>query len=140
MPGIHDVGAFLNGAGGIIALLLAVGVFKDRWPVSWLLRRLVIEPASDALGDRISHNETVQAIHRELHPNGGTSMRDAVNRIEVFVDYQHDRNHAIANAVEAAKAKVDLLGRRVEEFVAADADAHADMARRLAAIEHRLDP
>lgn len=81
MPGIDELRAFLNGAGGIVALMVAVGAFRDRWPVSWLLKRLVSEP----IDDRISANPTVKAIHQELHPNGGSSLRDVVDRTELRV-------------------------------------------------------
>lgn len=79
---LDDVGQFLNGAGGILALLVTVGVLKDRWPISWLLRRLVTEPVADVIDQRIGAHPKLQAIYAELHPNGGSSMRDAVDRTE----------------------------------------------------------
>lgn len=72
----------LSTVGGLVASLFLVGALKDRWPISWLLRRLVTEPVDEAIDRRIDSHPKLDAVYRELHPNGGLSMRDAVDRIE----------------------------------------------------------
>lgn len=95
--------------GGIMTVVAGVAVLKDKPPFKWLLGRLVVEPASEAadrkIDDRIAvvmgpTMRQVEAIFKEVHPNSGTSMRDAI-----------DSTHTLA--VEA-NAKVDMLDGKVD--------------------------
>lgn len=47
------------------------------------VHRLVIKPVNDKLDALKRTEESVKNIEKELHPNGGTSLRDAVTRIEI---------------------------------------------------------
>lgn len=85
MPTINEFWNLLDSPLGMLAAVGIFGALKDRPPFAWLTRRLITEPVEQALDRRIDGNETVQSIYKELHPNGGTSLRDAVDRTELRV-------------------------------------------------------
>lgn len=71
--------------GAIAVALTAMGV---------LLRRLVVMPLKHWLKEQISQTrnaveavqETANAVHAEVTPNHGSSLKDAVTRTEIKVD------------------------------------------------------
>jgi hypothetical protein len=104
--------ATVGGTASSIALLAAL---KDRPPVRWLLERLVVQPAEEALDRKIDTRvgavlaptvAQVEAIYHEMHPNSGLSMRDVVDRTE----------HRVASTlkkVDSLDGKVDTVNERV---------------------------
>lgn len=74
------------GAIGIIATAL-VGLSKLR-PVRWLGRTVFADPIDRWLTHtiRAEVNEALTDLRMELRPNGGSSLVDKVNRLEMNVD------------------------------------------------------
>jgi hypothetical protein len=78
---------------GAAAFLAALGVIAKSPPVQWLLSRLVVEPAGDAI-ERVMEphlsalrhdignlNTKLDAVLAEVQTNGGSSMKDRVNQV-----------------------------------------------------------
>lgn len=65
------------------------------------------------LGRRLS--VTVGSVHAELTPNGGSSMRDAVNRIEAKADDALKRIKALEQAPSAAPVAAVVITPPTEQ-------------------------
>ncbi|WP_433225627.1 hypothetical protein [Actinomadura formosensis] len=93
---IKDLGDLIIWAGGVAAALSAIGflvyrVFVRAF-VRWLKEQIVetrqeLGETRQALGET---KQTAEAVHAEVTPNHGTSLKDAVTRTEQKVD-QLDR-------------------------------------------------
>lgn len=88
--------AFILGASAVITALIviwskAVKPFYEKWikPVKEVEEKRVEMKASlDELSVKMSEmDSTLKGVLAELKPNGGESVRDAINRIENKVDY-----------------------------------------------------
>lgn len=82
----------------IAAILTAILTIVKSPVVGWLTRKLFLDPVKDAVEEvvdkqleirlipiTINLETTKLAVHRieaELHPNGGSSIKDSLNRIE----------------------------------------------------------
>jgi hypothetical protein len=107
-----DPAAGVLAAGAILAALAGIG----RWLVlpTFRLARLTWRFLEDWNGQPARHGEPpvpgvvdrIVAIEYQLHPNGGGSMKDAVDRIEVKVDEQAATAADVKSALEAEQAKV----------------------------------
>jgi hypothetical protein len=86
-------------------LTIKTGHFLDSWNG---------EPARDGLPARPGVVDRIVAIEYQLHPNGGGSMKDAVDRIEAKVDEQAATAAEVKTALEAEQASVrnDLAAHR----------------------------
>lgn len=114
------------------ALISALAVFKDKPWVSKLMNRLVVSPAEEAV-ERISRRvtETIMAgdiaeikrglntVVKELHPNSGTSLRDAVDdlteasvRTEQKLNVVDERVAVVEERSARVAGQVDVLIRR----------------------------
>ena len=82
---MKDVGDVILYAGGVATALAAIGA---------LLRYLVLRPLQRWITEQVK--QPVDAVHAEMSPDHGHSLRDAVNRTE---------------------AKVDALGQRFEDHL-----------------------
>jgi hypothetical protein len=71
------VAALTTSAVALIALVNKTGLSR---PIKWLWKRLVGEPHTEYL--KRVFDEQLEPIKAELRTNGGSSLRDAVNRIE----------------------------------------------------------
>lgn len=96
------------------AAISAVAALKDRPPFRWLLSRLVVEPAEEILDRRIEHRVAVvmgptiarvESIYKEVHPNSGSSLRDAVDATRGMAE-------TAAEKAEVAADKADLVAER----------------------------
>lgn len=74
------------GVGSLAAIVLALGI----------IGRAVL--GVYRLAKRV--DETNALVHKELRPNGGSSLRDAINRVESKVDEAVDRLGKRLDAVE----------------------------------------
>lgn len=72
---MKDVGDVILYAGGIATALAAIGV---------LLRYIVVRPMRKWIVEQVK--QPVDAVHAEMSPDHGHSLRDAVNRTEHKVD------------------------------------------------------
>jgi hypothetical protein len=85
---------------GIAAGLVALGII-------W---RYIVRPAWRAVANGIKTaarvEKAVVTIEAEFKPNGGSSLRDAVNRIEAKVDNHEQRLAALEAALAALEAKL----------------------------------
>jgi hypothetical protein len=85
---------------GIAAGLVALGII-------W---RYIVRPAWHAVANGIKTaarvEKAVVTIEAEFKPNGGSSLRDAVNRIEAKVDNHEQRLAALEAALAALEAKL----------------------------------
>lgn len=81
---IKDLGDLVIYVGAVVAALSAIGYFVYRVGVRPFVRWLRAELGAtrQALGET---QETTQAVHAEVTPNHGSSMKDSVERIEVTV-------------------------------------------------------
>lgn len=108
----------------IVAIVVGViGLWKVFWRIFWPFMRLVVH-LNEAMPVLLSVGEQFQA-------NGGSTLKDQMNRIEVFMadrvaqnaaaqrklddlyDYSHDRSHVLANRLFIVEGRVDLLERRM---------------------------
>jgi hypothetical protein len=107
-----DPGALIIYTGAVLAALAGIG----RWLVlpTFRLARLTWRFLEDWNGQPARHGEPpvpgvvdrIVAIEYQLHPNGGGSMKDAVDRIEVKVDEQATTAADVKSALESEQAKV----------------------------------
>lgn len=81
---LTDIGAEAAAVGAIIVALSLVA--KSR-PCRWVWAKLVAQPLSGWLRAEITHvvEPMVAEVRAELKPNGGSSLRDRVDRIERIV-------------------------------------------------------
>ena len=103
--------------GGLLLLLGAV------WKMLWPFMRLVVH-LNEAMPVLLSVGEQFQA-------NGGSTLKDQMNRIEVFMadrvrhnsdmqakldvlyDYTHERVHTFGGRLQVTEGRVDLIERRM---------------------------
>lgn len=67
-----------------VAAVTTITVLTRFGPIRWVWRRLVHEPVKEGLTDVI-HREVkpiLEAMIAEMQPNHGTSLRDAIDRLE----------------------------------------------------------
>jgi hypothetical protein len=71
-------------AAAIVAILGAIALISKLPPIRWVWRNLVSDPLSEwfraAVRDEVA--EATADIRAQLHPNGGSSLKDQVSRIE----------------------------------------------------------
>lgn len=79
---------------GLAATATALGVLSRLRPVRWLWRQLVASPVSGWFRQEVTEvvepmieplQTRLDGIDAELHPNGGHSLADKVDRIEATV-------------------------------------------------------
>lgn len=58
--------------------------------------------------------------------------------LEEFTHYQHGRNHDAVNAAMAAKAKAEVLGLQLADYVQEDSAAHQRLEGQLHALEKAI--
>lgn len=113
--------------GGSVATIATAARLKDRPPIRWLLERLVVSPAEEALERKIDERivqataiigAKVDEILHELHPNSSVSLRDAVDRTEhhvAVVGKKVDRASAeiknVSTRLSRVEGQVDILAR-----------------------------
>lgn len=73
---LQDLGSALIYLGYLAGALAAIGVV-----MRWVVLRWVMRPLKAWLREQIK--APVDQVHAEMSPNHGSSMRDAVNRIEL---------------------------------------------------------
>jgi hypothetical protein len=87
----------LIGAGAVCAaltaILVCVGLVVRIPPVRWVWRRLVAEPLGGWFRSLV--RAEVSAVRDQLLPNGGASLRDAVDRVETRQVEASDRLSAV---------------------------------------------
>lgn len=64
------------------ALVTAVMVLARFPPVKWAWRTWIADPLTGWMHDAIATSPAVREMHHELHRNDGSSVKDAVVRIE----------------------------------------------------------
>ncbi|WUI00198.1 hypothetical protein OHR68_43150 [Spirillospora sp. NBC_00431] len=95
---IKDLGDLIIWAGGVAAALTAIAFLIYRVFVKPFVRWLK-EQITETRGQVEAARETAEAVHAEVTPNHGTSLKDAVTRIETKVDgldkrlTEHINNH-----------------------------------------------
>jgi hypothetical protein len=117
--------------GGAVTALVALGaLLRKGWAVwrkvSAFLDELVGEPAQfgrnakPGLIERLDKQDVLlTGLHKEMHPNGGSSVRDSLNRLEVKA----------TEAAETAKEVKADLARHTAETAAAMTSGQAEAAR-----------
>lgn len=76
---LRDLGGALIYLGYLAAALAAIGAV-----MRWVVLRWVMRPLKTWLREQIK--APVDDVHAEMTPNHGSSLRDAVNRIETRVN------------------------------------------------------
>lgn len=88
---------WVQGVIGAAAFVTAVTVLVKSPPLRWVMRRLVVEPATDAIEDVMEPhldalrsqlgdlNAKVDAVLCEVKPNGGRSLKDRVEQVHQAV-------------------------------------------------------
>lgn len=82
----------------VSTLTATVAKFRNLPPVRWLITQLITQPVGEALDRHIDErvvvavqeirndvqalSELTKAVHYEMHPNSGQSMRDVLDRVE----------------------------------------------------------
>lgn len=123
--------------GVFVSLVGAAGVsakFRAARPIKWLIERLIIEPAGEAVNRHVDARVTeavtgaiqplteqvnrlghvVHAIHYEMFPNTGTSMRDAIDRTEGTTIMTQGQVEALQVDVVAIRDRTARLEGNVE--------------------------
>lgn len=80
----------------------------------------------------------VESILYEFSPNGGGSMRDAVNKLVVDGDHLRESNHNMVNKMTAVSGFTDLLRQKIEQHTQDDAASFAEILGRLDKIDTGL--
>jgi hypothetical protein len=76
-----------------LALSAIIAFFALVWrlrPTKWLVKNLLHDPFQNWLGAtvRAQVDEAVAELRLELSPNGGSSLKDKVDRIAAWIDAQ----------------------------------------------------
>lgn len=71
-------------AAAILVVCAAAAAAVRLPPVRWLGRTLVSQPVTAWLNRELT--EAIEPIITQLHPNGGGSARDAIDRVEARLD------------------------------------------------------
>ncbi len=107
--------SILDVALAVIAVSLVVGFLVKGWPKLRAGIRLI-----DTLGtlpDRLDTiDKRLDEIHHETHKNDGSSIKDAVDRIEVTVEQQGDLLAAALMSDEQQSAALDTLNSRFDDY------------------------
>lgn len=100
-------------AAAVTAVVVAVRTLTTVRPLRWLFGRLVTEPAEEAMGRVILREVTplLGAALAELRPDGGSSTRDAIDRIDRRLATVEARLHVLEHLGEQ-QDEVDTLGRQ----------------------------
>src|SRR3990172_4867030 len=72
--------------------------------------RLVVKPLYALLKKLRSSFEILEKMHEEFKPNGGTSLRDAVNRIEAKLLIEQHARRALSMAMDVGMFETDGQG------------------------------
>lgn len=116
---------------GVSVSIVTIGTvaakFQNVPPIRWLLERLVMKPAGEALDRRIDGRvetavqkaltpltTTVQAIHYEMHPNSGRSMRDVLDRVEGTAIYTQGQVDELKEDVGDLRDRTSRLEGSIE--------------------------
>lgn len=98
MPTFEIVVALVVGAGAIIAAALKTVKFVRR--ATQFLDDWFGEPERDGVDERPGVLKRLKAVEDELQPNGGSSLRDSINRTEQAVQ-------DLRGQVESINARLD---------------------------------
>ncbi len=82
---LTDLAAVL---GAVLVIFAALAAATKLPPIKWLGRTVFVVPMTTWLHREL--REAVEPIVSQLHPNGGSSTRDAIDRVEQRLD-QLDR-------------------------------------------------
>ena len=105
MFAFHDV--LQQYAGALVAIaaaLTAIKIITGGGPFKWIWNRLIHQPVRESLREVIVDEVSplLESVRAELTTNGGSSLRDAINRLEK----QGDRLEAGLKDAEATAASV----------------------------------
>ena len=128
--------AWYESAGSIVGALVAF-VALILIPAYWFLHRKVIKPLSFVLGLKQEDSPTgtaipnipmqLAAIRAELHPNGGSSMRDSIDRNERSVQQVNlrlvDLDQAIRTHVAEDAASFGIINKTLNALLAGQLSA-----------------
>lgn len=90
------------------ALVTAVMVLAKFPPVRWAWRTWIAKPLTEWAHDTIASAPAVREMHHELHRNDGSSIKDAVERLE-------DGNARIEQRLELGDGRFDQLAADIVE-------------------------
>lgn len=106
----------------IVAVLVFIGVAIKLWP--FISNAVAIVNALVALP---AMAKQVSSIHHELHPNGGTSMNDALRRVETTTGELADTTGRLEIGVRGLYDQVADLAKTDERLAAADEQLRKDI-------------
>lgn len=112
--------------GALVAVAAAARIPVVSRPIRWLGRTLIGDPISHAIGealDRSTLGHRVERVESQLLRNGGTSVRDAIDRLE---DGQA--------RIEEAQARTNQRLGDDYKAIGELQSGHAEIMRRLDAI------
>ena len=78
---LTDLAAVL---GAVLVIFAALAAATKLPPIKWLGRTVFVVPMTTWLHREL--REAVEPIVSQLHPNGGSSTRDAIDRVEQRLD------------------------------------------------------
>lgn len=114
----------------LVAVGLFIGLVVKMWPYLWnsvqIVNALLKLPAIAAQLPQLA--QQVKDIHHETHRNDGSSLKDAVSRIEDSVGGLHGRMDMVEK---------DVGGIRQETSTLRDVDL--DQGRKVDALDDKLD-
>jgi hypothetical protein len=106
---------------GVAFVILAVAVLVLAASAAWRARRVDV-----SVGNITG---SVDFVAEQMTPNGGSSMRDAVDRIEHKVDAHGLRLSDLEDAVTKPSAEIAQLRRNVELLLRHDAERDTEGRR-----------
>jgi uncharacterized protein (DUF2164 family) len=98
----------------VALLILAIAVFILTCSAAWRARRVDV-----SVGNITG---SVDFVAEQMTPNGGSSLRDAVDRIEEKVDAHGDRLSDLEEVVTKPSVEIAQLRRHVEQLLRHDAE------------------
>lgn len=110
---VTDVASLLGALTAIAAVCAAA--FRLR-PVRWLGRTLIGDPISHWL--RAELREQVQPIIAELKPNGGSSTRDAIDRLERHREAEDRERRIRQDRLDERLDSIDAVLSQVQPIIA----------------------
>lgn len=119
---LFDAGSALQAVLWIVAAVLLIGVVIKLWPFVKNAVAIV-----DALVTLPEMKKQIDSIHHETHTNKGTSIKDAVERLEATTARLEATSTETKESVEGVHGRLDDIDRQMSALAREDEALWAEL-------------
>lgn len=131
--GLSDLG---TAAGAILAIGALIAAASRTRPFRWLWRYLITNPVGEWFGGLIDHR--LAPIHDQFTNNGGSTARDAIDRIETRLDDLDGRLQYLSDGQGDVATSLDAIRDERRDEAKERTERQSVLDGRLAALEAGL--